>query len=98
MTFIWVPRKTNRDLSTAKKFGKICTIFSDDVSPHDVHRQYEILCRDVAPAITAKDFVLTVGPTIMVVNVCMMMQRKTGKVRILTYDNRKRSFIMKTLE
>lgn len=86
MNTVWITRETEYDLSGLAEFGRGSIIFPRDLSPLNIARQQEIVRTEVFPAASPRDFILTVGPSMMMCILVSMWMHRFGSVRLLAWN------------
>jgi hypothetical protein len=95
MSKVWQTRQDEHDTSDAKKWGELQSpIFPRAVSPLDMQLQERIIREIVMPNARWDDYVLTVGPQIMVVTLSSILMQQFGVVNLLVWD-RRRGYVFK---
>lgn len=97
---VWIPkaiRERGRDFSGLNRFGSSVVIFPKEVNPMNVGQQRRVLREQVLPASFSDDFVLLVGPTLMIATVITEWLNHHGRVRVLAHKQSIGDYEIRTL-
>jgi hypothetical protein len=97
MSNVWIVRETKHDLNGLERFGEVCEVFNKTITPLDVEQQGQIIQDEVFRAASSEDYILTAGPTIMVVNFLTLWIQRFGKARVIIFDSRRRKYRVKDI-
>ena len=92
---LWLLKSCKYDLSSLCDTGEICTVFDSRVSPLDLSTQRRIIIEDVFRVASPKDFIICVGPNVMLINFTTCWLQHFKSLNLLVYDNNSKKFAKK---
>jgi hypothetical protein len=92
MPSVWLCRTSDFDLSGLSKFGDVNVVFNKGHSTIDTEGMDRIIRRDMLPASSPGDYVVVVGPSLMVLMMALIMVERHGTVNFLTWNASRQTY------
>lgn len=92
---LWLLKPCKYNLNALNNLGEVCTIFDNSTSPLDLNKQRQIIHEDVLKIAMVDDYIICIGPNVMLINFTTIWLQHFKSLNLLVYNNNSKQFTKK---